>query len=290
MPRHFRNISPTNIYHIMIRGIEKKEIFKEDGDKEKFLTILEKKKKLIAFDLYCYCLMDNHVHLIINDCNNEISRIMKGINVSYAKYFNEKYDRVGYLFQDRFKSEVINGTYYLLGAVRYIHNNPVKAKMVSSSRFYRWSSYREYLNEHKANSLVDKDFILDMFSDERKKAVEEFVLFSNKDDDDKNVYLEDKRNDKEDCEKIYEVVDEKDEQIRITINKFIDDNVIELEKMRGRCSNETAKLRDKLILDLKRNHEISNRSISKYTGISRSVVDRVSSLIESHSKSVPGWH
>jgi REP element-mobilizing transposase RayT len=85
--------------------------------------------------------MDNHVHLLINEGDDEIGKIMKRINISYSYYFNKKYGRIGHLFQDRFKSEGIDSDAYLLSVVRYIHNNPVKAGLVKNIEEYKWSSY-----------------------------------------------------------------------------------------------------------------------------------------------------
>lgn len=93
--------------------------------------------------------MDNHVHLLMSEGTEEISKIMKRINVSYAYYFNQKYGRIGHLFQDRFKSEGIEDDTYLLAATRYIHNNPVRANIVKHAGEYKWSSYGIYINHQK---------------------------------------------------------------------------------------------------------------------------------------------
>ena len=91
----------------MLRGNERKKIFRDDGDRQKFIDIIQKKQSEVEISFYAYCLMDNHIHLVLKENNNEISLIMKGIATSYAMYFNLKYGRVGHVFQDRFKSEAV---------------------------------------------------------------------------------------------------------------------------------------------------------------------------------------
>jgi len=119
--------------------------------------------------------MDNHVHLLIDDNGNDISKVLKSINISYAYYFNNTYTRVGHLFQDRFKSEVINDDNYLLSASAYIHNNPVKAGIVSIPQEYKWSSYNYYLGkENYRGGLIDTERILGLFSSNKKQAMEEY--------------------------------------------------------------------------------------------------------------------
>ena len=104
MPRYPRRYSKTGIYHIMLRGNERKDIFVDKQDKKKFIMTVIQKKANEAFKLYAYCIMDNHLHLVIKEQNEPISQIVKKITTSYAYYFNNKYKRVGHLFQDRYRS------------------------------------------------------------------------------------------------------------------------------------------------------------------------------------------
>lgn len=108
MPRQRRKLSKTGTYHIMLRGNERKSLFPEEEDYRKFLQILATKKRDDSFLLYAYCLMSNHLHLLIREKKQNISQIMKRINIAYAYYFNKKYNRVGHVFQDRFKSESVD--------------------------------------------------------------------------------------------------------------------------------------------------------------------------------------
>jgi REP element-mobilizing transposase RayT len=99
--------SQSGYYHIMVRGNEKKDIFRDDHDKLRFIEIIKKVKQGNRFYLHAFCLMDNHLHMMISEGKEDVARIMKRITVSYVSYFNKKYRRVGHLFQDRFKSEGI---------------------------------------------------------------------------------------------------------------------------------------------------------------------------------------
>jgi len=159
MPRQARLKSSTGIYHIMLRGIDKRDIFLEDEDKIRFLDSVIKAKEVGNFELYGYCLMDNHVHMLIKE-NEEIGTSIKRITVGYVGWHNKKYERTGHLFQNRYLSEPVATERYLLTVLKYIHQNPVKANMVDNIGEYRWSSFREYdLSYNGQNSIIDLDLI-----------------------------------------------------------------------------------------------------------------------------------
>lgn len=131
MPRQARMKSKTGIYHVIVRGISQQNIFHDEEDFMKYLEMLERVKKKSGFKLYGYCLMGNHVHLLIHESQDELSVVMKGLGISYAWWYNWKYKRTGHVFQDRYKSECVEDDTYLLTVIRYIHQNPVKAGMVT---------------------------------------------------------------------------------------------------------------------------------------------------------------
>lgn len=143
MPRHAREKSSTGIYHIMVRGINRQDIFHSEEDHQRYLDILLKIKREEDVEIWGYCLMSNHLHLLIRE-ETALSKIMKRVGSSYAYWYNWKYHRSGHLFQDRFKSEKIETDAYLMTVIRYIHQNPIKAGMVSKPEEYRWSSCRDY--------------------------------------------------------------------------------------------------------------------------------------------------
>jgi len=142
MPRLARVTIEKSCYHIITRGNQKQTVFKEPTDYQKYLLLITRYKKKYKFKLFCFCLMPNHVHLIMEVDNPEhLNKIMRGLNLSYTLYFNLKYKKVGHLWQDRFKSKIIEKDAYLIECIRYIESNPVRASLVSSIHQYPWSSY-----------------------------------------------------------------------------------------------------------------------------------------------------
>ena len=156
MPRTVRITQENGCYHIITRGNQKQFVFLEPADYEKYLYILTKYKKRYKFKLYCFCLMPNHVHLVMEIKNSsEFSKIMKCLNLSYAIYFNSKYKKVGHLWQDRFKSKIIGKDSYLLECINYIEANPVRASLAKSIEEYAWSSWKF---KQLQNSILDDLF------------------------------------------------------------------------------------------------------------------------------------
>lgn len=153
MPRKQREKSGTGIYHVMMRGINHQDIFEDESDYWKFLKLLrmqthpedKQSHQLPAhLTLYAYCLMSNHVHLLVREQDEGLVAPIKSIAISYAQYFNYKYEHSGQLFQDRFKSEPVNDMGYFVTLLRYIHQNPVAAGIASTVGGYTWSSWCEY--------------------------------------------------------------------------------------------------------------------------------------------------
>ena len=205
MPRQQRIRSKSGYYHIMLRGNERKNIFNSDEDKERFLETLCERKQGNRFYLQAFCLMNNHVHLMLSEGVEDVARIMKRITVSYVFYFNQKYKRVGHLFQDRFKSEVVEQNSYALSLARYIHQNPVKAGFVEKAADYKWSSYDCYLNENNDYvKILDTESILSIFSEERKDAVREFERFMNEESEECFIDLEEEVMDEEVAKELFE--------------------------------------------------------------------------------------
>lgn len=170
MPRTQRKLSYTGFYHVMIRGVNKEIIFKDDKDRRNFLHLLSYYKNKVNCVIHAYCLMDNHVHILLQDDNNNLSEFMRNVTSVYAEEFNKKYKRIGHLFQDRFKSECIEDDYYLKRLIRYIHRNPEKAGICKTDE-YKWSSYMEYIGK---NIIIQNDFVLSMYNKNTKLAVQEF--------------------------------------------------------------------------------------------------------------------
>jgi REP-associated tyrosine transposase len=175
MARQLRIEYPGALYHVMSRGIERRELFRDDRDRERYLGILERSVERFGFRLYAYCLMGNHVHLALETGKVALSRVMKSVNTSYAGYFNVRHRRSGYLFQGRYKALLVDKDEYLLGLVRYIHMNPVKAAIVTRPGDYQWSSHRSYLS--KAPKWLAVDDVLERFGSRRSVARTRFAEF-----------------------------------------------------------------------------------------------------------------
>ena len=163
MARAARQRSESGIYHIMVRGINQSQLFYDDDDRRAFLERLARYKGECGFCVYAWCLMGNHVHLLVREGGTELSEVMKRLLLSYSHYFNKKYDRSGYLYQDRHKRKPIDDESYFLAAVRYIHRNPLEVGQTVRS----WTSFDEYMGEP---GLTDVDFALELFSDDRAEA------------------------------------------------------------------------------------------------------------------------
>ena len=139
MPRKPR-VDVKGFYHVINRGVEKRTVFIDEADFEAFMRILDKSALVYGFKLHAYALMANHYHLLIETFAGNLSLIMRQINSKYSIYFNKKYDRVGPLWQGRFKSFYIYDNTYLNIVIKYIENNPIKAGIADEPGFYSYAS------------------------------------------------------------------------------------------------------------------------------------------------------
>lgn len=179
MPRKPRQLTEAGVYHIVTRGNNRQKIFRRIVDFEYFLDLIRKMRAEYRFDLYHYCLMTNHIHLLIRFYDEEsLQKVMQRINLRFAKYFRREYRYVGHVFQDRFRSFGIQKDNYLLECGRYIERNPLAAGMVKELSEYRWSSYAHYANGMKSDLLTDNPLYLDLsqLEDERKEKYRFYVL------------------------------------------------------------------------------------------------------------------
>jgi len=246
MARSARAKSKTGIYHIMLRGIDRRDIFLDDGDREKFLYYLFRAKEITGFKLYAYCLMDNHVHILMKE-NEELGQSVKRITVGYAQWHNNKYGRTGHLFQNRYKSETIENEKYFVAAARYIHQNPLKANIVKRVADYKWSSYKDYINCYNGQTTkIDPGLIMSYFTTQ-----DSFEDFMNKANDDKFLEYEVKKKytDKDLKRKINHIVDTK--------------SIAKLPK----------KERDKVICNIYKITGASIRQLSRVMDIGRGIIE-----------------
>jgi REP element-mobilizing transposase RayT len=164
-------------YHVIARGNQRQQIFKDKEDYGRYLRILADYKVKYDYSLYAYVLMNNHVHLLIETKQIPLSRILQGVNQSYTMYFNRKYETIGHLFQGRYKAILCDKDAYLLSLVKYIHLNPIRAKVVESPEEYLWSSHRLYVERTLGRGIVDVEHVLGMFSENVGKGKKSYRIY-----------------------------------------------------------------------------------------------------------------
>lgn len=219
MARKARLKSSDAIYHIICKSISEVTLFRNSEDKEKYLSLIKKYKKIYNVKIYGYCLMDNHAHLLVDSNGSDISRVMHGVNFSYAMYFNKKYKRDSHLFKDRFMSKIIDNDRYMRTVSLYVHNNPKDiGEFKNCPEKYAFSSLAIYLGKKRDPfNLVDYGFVMSLFGNTLKNALKNYynLIFSCSD------------------EKLKEVIEFKDEKTeyksgrKILLRNFKSENVID---------------------------------------------------------------
>ena len=172
MGRPWREEYKGGIYHVISRGNNKEYIFKESIDKGYFIKQIKETVEGMGYLVYGFVLMDNHYHIIIQTLDKKLQGIMHQINNKYSKYFNSKYERVGHVFQGRYKAILVQDERYLIGLLRYVHQNPVGAHICKTVEEYKWSSDIFYRKSMKG--FVNIDTVLDMLDDNRKEANQKY--------------------------------------------------------------------------------------------------------------------
>ena len=178
MARKPRVLLAGGIYHITSRGNDRRPIFKTDDDRCRFLERLSESAQTYEVRVYLYCLMDNHVHLLLETPHANLDRFMGSLLTGYTVYFNLRHDRAGHLMQGRYGAQLVQGTEYLLKLSRYIHLNPVRAGMSKLPEDYRWTSYRFYTQGCEPSWLTT-GFILGYFGTEGPKSRRNYKSYVN---------------------------------------------------------------------------------------------------------------
>lgn len=178
MPRVARQCRKSLYYHIMVQGINREYIFDNNMYKSIYLKLIYENLEKFDISIIAYCVMSNHTHLILK-CNDisKISKFMHDVNLKFAFIYNKDKNRVGYVFRDRFKAEPILDLYYLLNCIKYVHMNPVKAKICVSQSDYYFSSY----NNHKNKTFLDDTLYLEIFKNDKnwEYVVSNDITFDN---------------------------------------------------------------------------------------------------------------
>lgn len=236
MPRVARKSLGSSFFHVMVQGINKEYIFNKEAYMKEYIKIINEKKEKFDIQILAYCIMNNHAHLLIySDKMEQMSEFMRCINTKYAIFYNSCENRVGYVFRNRFKSQIIDNEISLLRCIKYIHNNPVKADMVINPREYKYSSYNNYFqhecmyNNKLLNEIIDVDLIIqnheennldDVFIDikENNTKIIEFELYKFKIQN--NISLNDMKKNKN---LMYEFVENIREKYKFTYEEVLNE-------------------------------------------------------------------
>lgn len=256
MVRHARQRCESGVYHVVLRGINRGDIFFDDDDCLQFLETLTLKKSNQEYELYGYCLMSNHVHLLLRENEDTVSRTMSRIGTSYAKWYNQKYERSGHVFQGRYGSECVEDDKYLLTVIRYIHNNPMKAGLVREPEVYRWSSIHSYTGgKEQPEGLIETEFILSLFHQNPIEGIQPFREFMQQENED--ICLDDKIQ----CKKT-------DGEVKAEIEALMDGELI------GKLQGMEKEKRNVILRTIKSSEGITLRQIARVTGLNVMNVQR----------------
>ncbi len=177
MPRSKRIIPECAALHVISRGNNRNTVFRHDNDKLRYYALLQKLKGENKIDIFHYCLMNNHVHIILNlNPDSTLSKFMKQLNLTYFHYYRKKYGYVGHFWQDRFKSNIIDQDSYLLQCGKYIELNPVRARLVKHPQEYLFSSYNYYANGKQDELIVPNPAYLGL-SDSTPTRQKQYINF-----------------------------------------------------------------------------------------------------------------
>lgn len=250
MPRVGRNSLGTTYFHIMVQGNAREYIFENREDKEKYKYLLFKNSKEQGVEIFAYCILDNHAHILVKSSEQEkLSKFMTKANTSFAMYYNKEKNRVGYVFRDRYKCQPIYEETHLISCLVYIHKNPVKAGIVSNVEDYEFSSFHEFF---KQESDIGTDSIKEIVA--AKNFPEYFEEIHHK------TYAEEWIEYKEkDYDKVEKIIKEYEKSVRRKLVRILkdDDLLIGLSK------------------ELQKRAALSGRDIAKLLGIGRETLRRL---------------
>lgn len=245
MTRQRRRQSDSNVYHVMIRGAKRFAIFKEESDYDRFLTYVFQAKEQSNVKVLAYCLMTNHVHLLLYGKSQDVSVFMQKVQSRYAIYFNSRFSEVGHVFQGRFRSEPVDDEAYYNTVLRYVIRNPDEAGLAQFD-VYPWSSYPELLRL-KPQTVTDVDKTLELLG---KKQLDKDFFYSK--EQSQKVLLDDLDPESQDRKTLTELLNGTSIEEMGLFDKPVRDEVLRKAKEQG----------------------ISVRRLSAITGISRDVISR----------------
>jgi len=255
VPRTSRFYSNSKVYHIIFKGIDDQTIFYDDQDRKFFLNQIPKTQKEFNYVLYAYCLMVNHVHLVIRCEDAFLASSMKSLLVRYVHYFNKKYKRKGPLMQNRFKSKNVENERYFLDLCRYVHRNPENAGIMLTQD-YDWSSYKEYIGNAK---IINKNVLLHYFNNDIEAFAEHTLKKNN--NEEINSYVE------------YEIIDKlvDDKLIQYIMKKFLIEKV---EDIPIYFKNKTKEELDMILSEITNIKGTNVTQIARITRLGRRCIEK----------------
>jgi len=261
LPRPPRLYSNSKVYHIILKGIDDQDIFYDDQDRKIFLKQILDSKSEFNYIVYAYCLMGNHVHMVIKSQDVFLSKSIQSLLVRYVHYFNKKYNRSGPLVKNRFNSKKVENLQYFIDVCRYVHRNPEMAG-IELTQNYQWSSYKEYVGKSR---IINKKALLHYYNDDVNKFIDDTIkTVSEKSIED---YID------------YEIIGKlNDEQlIEIIMDKFRIENISEVPIFFKNIGREEL---ERFIREIKNIQGINKNQVARVTRLGRSVVERIWCKIE----------
>ncbi len=238
-----RNIN-TSFFHIISQGINKEYIFDSQENKEKYMKIIEETKEKINTTILAYCIMGNHIHILFYEKDvHQLTKFMHRVNLIYAKYYNKKNDRVGYVFRDRYNLQPILSEKYLYSCVKYIHNNPVKANLCEKPEQYEYSSFKK--NRFYTNTEIERN-------------VRKFIVMREPEEDEEQEFA------------FLEVERDKEQIGKELLQKTMEENHITKEELKNNIE-----LLKRIVKNLNTNYNLSFRKIEKLLGVGRETLRKI---------------
>lgn len=241
------NMQNSSFFHVMVQGINQEYIFNDKENMEKYIELLEKNREQLQ--VIAYCIMNNHAHMLVESNNiRNLENWMRKTNTSYAIYYNKRKNRVGYVFRDRYKVQLIKNVKHLYQCIEYIHDNPIKAGICRKQEEYDFSSYQKMYKGNKLNITKKMEYML-------KRDIQ-------------SLEKQESKNNK--FEFMEEAIENKDETCKTLIYKFLVRRNLKLEDLR----KERIELKE-IVQILKNENNISYRIMEKYLKVGRETLRKI---------------
>ena len=278
MARKPRVHFPGALYHVMVRGNNGEKVLLDAKHKSRYLSLLALYKEKIGFNLYAFCIMDNHAHFLIEVQDIPLSQIMQRLQQVYTQWFNSVYIRTGHVFQQRYKALLCDKDSYLLQLLRYIHNNPVRANMDNGIE-YKWSSHLHYLGKVKGN-LVDTSVVLRTFSEDRGEAINQYLQFIDQEQEEIEIVYES-------CDVLHPrmqaaACEQKKAKTLLTIDELIEkicinENVIIGDIIKRTKIQRISDIRKAIVLLSEKYCDVTNTLLAQKLNLSMSMISKIKS-------------